>query len=159
MAELTLSRVPAMSTGMLVRRQPSEVFEAFVDPEITSKFWFSAGSARLQVGKPVKWDWEMYGISIEVKAKSLEPHRRIVIEWPGYKGQTTVEWTFEPHPDGTFVNVTESGFTGSGDELVQQVSDSTGGFCLVLAGLKAFLEHDLRLNLVRDRFPRGIGKH
>lgn len=57
----------------------------------------------------------------------------------------------------TVVNVTESGFTGSGDELVQQVADSTDGFSLVLAGLKGFL--DLQLNLVVDRFPKGIGEH
>ena len=43
----------------------------------------------------------------------------------------------------------------SGDELVKQVTDSTQGFSLVLAGLKAFLEHGIRLNLVADRFPEG----
>jgi hypothetical protein len=26
----------------------------------------------------------------------------------------------------------------------------------VLAGLKALLEHDVRLNLVADRFPKGL---
>lgn len=50
----------------------------------------------------------------------------------------------------------ESGFTGSGDELVKQVTDSTQGFTLVLAGLKALLEHDVELNLVADRFPAGV---
>jgi hypothetical protein len=30
---------------------------------------------------------------------------------------------------------------------------------LVLAGLKAFLEHNVRLNLVADRFPKGIKEH
>jgi uncharacterized protein YndB with AHSA1/START domain len=159
MAGLELSRVPEMKTGMLVRRPPSDVFEAFVNPDVTSKFWFSRGSGRLAAGKQVTWDWEMYGISIAVTAKVIEPPRRIVIEWPSYKAQTTVQWTFEPHPSGTFVDVTETGFTGSGDELLQQVTDSTGGFSLVLAGLKALLEHDVRLNLVVDRFPKGISKH
>lgn len=159
MAQLELSRVPEMKTGMLVRRPPADVFEAFVNPEVTSKFWFSRGSSRLEVGKPVKWDWEMYDMSITVKATAIEPHRRIVIEWPSYKGQTTVEWTFESLAAGTFVNVSERGFTGTGDELVQQVTDSTGGFSLVLAGLKALLEHDIELNLVIDRFPKGLAKH
>jgi len=159
MAQLELSRVPEMTTAMLIRRPPSDVFEAFVNPEITSKFWFSRGSARLEVGKPVKWDWEMYGMSIEVQAKVIDPHRRIVIEWPSYKGQTTVEWTFEPLATGTFVNVSERGFTGTGDELVKQVTDSGEGFSLVLAGAKALLEHDVKLNLVPDRFPKGLPKH
>ena len=35
------------------------------------------------------------------------------------------------------------------------VADSTEGFTLVLAGLKALLEHNVRLNLVADRHPNG----
>jgi hypothetical protein len=71
-----------------------------------------------------------------------------------------VEWIFSPQEDGTtFVTITETGFTGGGDELVKQVTDSTQGFSLVLAGLKALLEHDVRLNLVADRYPKGIAEH
>jgi hypothetical protein len=39
------------------------------------------------------------------------------------------------------------------------VTDSTQGFALTLAGLKAFLEHGVRLELVRDRYPEGIDEH
>jgi hypothetical protein len=68
-----------------------------------------------------------------------------------------VEWTFTPlDNDTTFVGITESGFAGSGDELTKRVTDSTEGFSLVLAGLKALLEHNVRVNLVADRFPKGI---
>jgi uncharacterized protein YndB with AHSA1/START domain len=102
----------------------------------------------------------MYGVSIPVTAKAIEPNKRIVIEWPGYSSSTTVEWMFAPQQDGTtFVSITEAGFTGDGDELVKQVTDSTQGFSLVLAGLKALLEHDVRLNLVADRYPKGIEEH
>jgi uncharacterized protein YndB with AHSA1/START domain len=66
-------------------------------------------------------------------------------------------WTFTPRPDGTtFVEITNSGFSGSGDEVVQKALDSTQGFALVLSGAKALLEHDLRLNLVGDRFPKDL---
>jgi uncharacterized protein YndB with AHSA1/START domain len=102
----------------------------------------------------------MYDVSALVNAKTIESNKRIVIEWPGYSGLATVEWTFTPQADGTtFVRITEAGFTGSEDELVQQVADSTQGFTLVLAGLKALLEHNIRLNLVADRFPKGIEDH
>jgi uncharacterized protein YndB with AHSA1/START domain len=143
---------------MLIRRPAAEAFEAFVNPDITTKFWFTKSSGRLETGKQVQWDWEMYGVSIPVTAKSIEPNERIVIEWPGYSGLTTVEWTFTPLPDGTFVGITESGFTGDGDSLMKQVAASTQGFTLVLAGLKALLEHGLRLNLVADRYPKGIAE-
>ncbi len=155
-----LTQIPVTKTGMLIRRPVADVFEAFVNPAITSRFWFTKGSGRLEVGKQVQWDWEMYGISVPVTAKTIEPNARIVIEWPGYGGATTVEWLFAPQRDGTtFVSITEAGFTGSGDQLVKQVTDSTQGFSLVLAGLKALLEHDVELNLVADRFPKGIEEH
>ena len=160
MDNLQLKQAPTTRTGMLVRKPVAEVFEAFVNPDITSKFWFTKSSGRLEVGKQVQWEWEMYSISIPVTAKAIEADKCIVVEWPGYSGLTTVEWTFEPQKDNTtFVRITEAGFTGDGDELVKQVTDSTQGFTLVLAGLKAFLEHNIRLNLVADRFPEGIEEH
>jgi uncharacterized protein YndB with AHSA1/START domain len=160
MDNLQLTHVPMTKTGMLVRKPVAEVFEAFVNPDITTKFWFTKSSGRLEAGKQVQWDWEMYGISIPVTAKAIEPNKRIVIEWQGYKGPTTVEWTFAPQKDGTtFVSISEEGFRGDGDELVKQVTDSTQGFSLVLAGVKSLLEHSVRLNLVADRYPKGIEEH
>jgi uncharacterized protein YndB with AHSA1/START domain len=160
MDNLQLKQIPVTRTAMLIRKPVTEVFEAFINPGITTKFWFTKSSGRLEVGKQVEWEWEMYNIAIPVTAKVIEPNKRIVIEWPGYTGPTTVEWTFEPQEDGTtFVSITEAGFTGDGDELVKQVTDSTQGFTLVLAGLKALLEHNIRLNLVADRFPKGIEEH
>lgn len=155
-----LTEVPKTDTGMLIRRPAAEVFEAFVDPDVTTKFWFTKGSGRLEAGKQVQWDWEMYDFSIQVTVKAIEPNRRILIDWPGYGSPTDVEWIFKPTEDGsTFVSITNSGFTGDGDQVVKQATDSTEGFSLVLAGLKALLEHDVQLNLVADRFPKGIEAH
>ncbi len=155
-----LSQVPMMKTGMLIRRPVAEVFEAFTNPEITTKFWFTKSSGRLEAGKRVQWEWEMYGLTVPVTVKVIEPNKRIVIEWSGARHPTTVEWKFAPQHDGTtFVSITEAGFTGDGDELVHKVTDSTQGFSLLLAGLKAFLEHQVQLNLTADRFPQGLEEH
>jgi uncharacterized protein YndB with AHSA1/START domain len=159
MKKVELSEPPVAHTAMLIRAPVSEVFEAIVDPSITSHFWFSKGSARLAVGKTVQWDWEMYDISNKVTAKRIEPNELIVMEWPGYSGQTTVTWKFEKVDGGTFVDVEETGWTGTGDELVKFVRNSTGGFTWVLAGMKAFLEHGVELNLVADRFPKDLDQH
>jgi len=160
MDDLRLTHIPVAGTGMLIRKAAAEVFEAFIDPDITTRFWFTKGSGRLEAGRQVQWEWEMYGISIPVFAKIVEPNRRIVIEWPGQGGPTTVEWTFIPREDGTtFVRIAHHGFSGDGDDLVKQAMDSTQGFSLVLAGLKAHLEHGIRLNLVADRYPKGIEEH
>src|SRR5215471_4074144 len=144
---LQLTETPTMKTAMLIRRPIVEVFEAFVNPDVATKFWFTKSDGRLEAGKTVQWQWEMYDISIPVTVKAVEADRQIVVEWEGYNGPTTVEWIFESQPDNTtFVRSTETGFIGNGDQLVKQVSDSTEVFCWVLAGLKALLEHDVRLN-------------
>ena len=160
MSDFQLTQVPRSEVGMLIRKPVEVVFDAFINPDVTTRFWFTKSSGRLEVGKQVQWDWEMYDISIPVTAKAIEPDKRIEIEWPGYSGPTTVEWAFESRPDAsTFVTIAESGFTGSGDELVKQVADSTQGFSFVLAGLKALLEHDIQLHLVADRYPAGVDAH
>ena len=160
MNNLQLKHVPIAKTGMLIRKPVADVFEAFINPDITTRFWFTSSSGRLEAGKQVQWDWEMYGISIPVTVRAIEPNERILIEWPGHGGPNTVEWVFTSLEDGsTFVSITNAGFTGDGDELVKQATDSTQGFSLVLAGLKALLEHNIQLNLVADRYPKGIEEH
>ena len=157
---MEIQHVPIAKTEMLIRKPISEVFEAFVDPAITSKFWFTKGSGRLETGKQIRWEWEMYNHSVEVSVKAIEENKRILIEWGAYREATTVEWVFTSRPDNTtVVSVANSGFTGDGDEVVKQALDSTGGFNLVLAAAKAFLEHNINLNLISDRFPDQFEKH
>src|SRR5262245_58643902 len=119
----------AAKSEMLIRRPVATVFEAFVDPAITSKFWFSRGSARLEAGKSVRWDWEMYGLSVEAKVKALEPNKRILVEWTAYGAPTDIEWVFTARPDGTtFVSVINSGFGGSPQEMANLAVGATEGF-------------------------------
>ena len=151
---------PVAKAEMLIRKPAAEVFEAFVNPAITCKFWFSKGSGRLEAGKNVTWHWEMYGFSVPVSVKAVEANTRILVKWSAYGPPTPIEWIFKARPDGTtFVSVMNKGFPGSEAEAVQHALDATEGFAFVLAGAKALLEHNVRLNLVADRFPDGIGKH
>ena len=144
-------------TEMLIRRPVAEVFEAFINPEITTRFWFTKSSGQLETGKRIRWDWEMYNSSTEVDVKAVEPNKRILVEWMGYGAPTTIEWIFTSQPDNTtFVSITNRGFQGSVEEIAQQAISSTEGFTFVLAGLKALLEHNINLNLIGDRFPDGL---
>lgn len=138
----------------LIRRPVSEVFEAFINPDITTKFWFTKSSRSLLPGKKVRWEWELYNAATEVDVKEIEPNKRILILWSGPDHPTTVEWIFTARPDNTtFVRITNSGFHGSREEIEKEAIGSTEGFTLVLVGLKALLEHDINLNLIADRFP------
>jgi len=146
-------------TEMLIRRPVAEVFEAFMDPAVTTKFWFTKSSGRLETGKRIRWDWEMYNSSTAVNVKAIEPKKRILLEWMAYGGPTMIEWIFIARPDNTtFVSITNSGFQGTGQEISQQAISSTEGFTCVLPGLKALLEHNINLNLIADRFPDGLGE-
>ncbi len=136
---------------MLIRRPVAEVFNAFIDPAVTTQFWFTKSSGRLEPGTQVQWDWEMYGASAHVEVKAIEPNQRILIAWDA---GDTVEWRFEPRGDDqTFVTITNTGFTGTDEEIMAAALDSTGGFTFLIAGLKAFLEHGIRLNLIADHVP------
>ncbi len=160
MEKIELTKPPVAKAQMLIRRPPAEVFEAFINPEITRKFWFTKSTGRLEPGKHVTWTWEMYGVSSEVEVKKIEPNRRILIDWGNYGEMTTVEWIFEPYEnDKTYVTITNSGFKGDGDKVVDEALDSKGGFTWVLAGLKALLEHGIELNAIVDAFPKGLVRH
>lgn len=139
---------------MLVRKPVSIVFEAIVNPEITTRFWFTKSSGRVDLGKRVRWDWEMFGVSDVLTVKEYEENSRILIEWDN--DPTVVEWRFEARgAEATLVRITNWGFPGTGDEALAQAVDSKGGYTMVLAGLKAWLEHGIELDLVRDQFPDG----
>jgi uncharacterized protein YndB with AHSA1/START domain len=145
-------KAPVAKAGMLIRRKARDVFEAFADPAITSRFWFSRGSGRLEPGARVRWEWEMYGAGADVVVKAVEPDRRILVDWG--EPATEVEWTLERRgADRTWVAIENRGFAGDADSQVEQALDSTGGFALVLAGAKVWLEHGIEPGFVIDRHP------
>lgn len=83
MSLLCLGSVPVVKTGMLIRKPQSVVFEAFADPAVTTRFWFTDSTGRLETGETVRWDWKMYGVFAHVIVKAIERDRRILIAWGG----------------------------------------------------------------------------
>jgi uncharacterized protein YndB with AHSA1/START domain len=148
---MSLITPPNARACMLIRRPVAEVFNAFVDPAVTTKFWFSRASARLAQGATVTWHWDFYGVFAEVTVRVLEPNRRIGFDWP-----TPVEMNFAARGEaGTFVSVLASGFEGTDDDRIAQALDSTEGFNLVLAACKIHLEHGIEPRLIADKNPDG----
>jgi uncharacterized protein YndB with AHSA1/START domain len=156
MNDLQLTQIPSVKVGMLIRRPPADVFRALVDPDITTRFWFTKSSGNVEPGADLRWEWEMYGASANVSVQEVEQDSRILFDWGDGDESTTVEFRFIPHGhDATYVEVTETGLRGDGDQLVSRAAGSTGGFTIALCALKALLEHDVALSVVRDRFPEG----
>ena len=145
---------PIVEVQMLVRKPAAEVFNAFIDPAVTTNLWFTKSSGKLETGKTITWTWEMYNVSTEVLVKEIVPPNKIIIEWGS--PATTVEFNFDAlSPDTTYVIIKNYGFNSSGDELIEKIKDTTGGFTTVVDGLKAWLEHGINLNLIRDKFPNA----
>ena len=93
---------------MLIRKSAAKVFEAFIDPSITRNFWFTKASGKLEMNKSVTWEWEMYGVSINVIAREIEPNKKIVFDWDD--PPKTVEFKFNSLSDDlTYITVKESG--------------------------------------------------
>ena len=152
---MTNKKTKCAEAQMRIRKPVEEVFEAFMNPEITKNFWFTRSSGRLEVGKSLKWYWDMYNVSTTVTAKEILRDQKILIEWDN--PPRIVEFKFqELHDESTYVSISECGFDKKGDDLITAIKGSTGGFTTVLDGLKAFLEHRINLNLIADKFPKEI---
>jgi hypothetical protein len=99
----------------------------------------------------------MYGVSAKVLVKEIVPNRKIIIEWG--EPATTVEFHFESLSEiSTYLIIKNYGFKQTGDELIATIKDTTGGFTTVVDGCKAYLEHGLNLNLIKDKFPTQLAK-
>ena len=144
---------PIVETQMLIRRPVSEVFKAFIDPEITTRFWFTKSTGKLETGKTVTWEWEMYGVSTEVTVLEIEANKKIKIEWG--EPATTVDFEFTAFSDSTtYVIIKNYGFSEKENDLIEVIKDNTAGFTTVLDGLKAWLEHGINLDLIADKYPQ-----
>lgn len=141
-------------TALLIRKPIAEVFNAFIDPQITTKFWFTKSSGNLETGKTIDWIWEMFDHTASVQVISIIPDEKIKIQW-GNDEDAIVEWLFKSMGSNkTFVTIINAWLKGTTDEIMAQIRDATGGFTWVLAGAKAYLEYGLELNLVADRYPK-----
>ncbi|CEI53230.1 hypothetical protein [Acinetobacter bereziniae] len=144
---------PTIETQMLIRKPVAEVFNAFIDPAITTKFWFSSSTGPLKEGKIVQWSWDKYQVKSKVMVFNILENKLIQIAW-GEDTKTSVDFIFEAvSVEQTYVMIRNYDIPLQGSELIKFIIDATGGFTTVLDGLKAYLEHGLVLNLVEDKFP------
>lgn len=136
---------------MLIRKPIEDVFEAFINPEVTTNFWFTKSTGKLEEGKTITWEWEMYGVKSVVKVDQVIPNELIKTVWR--EPSSNVDYEFKKMEKGTLVTIKSYGFAQTGEELLRQVNDNTGGFTTVLDGCKAYLEHGINLRLIEDKFP------
>jgi uncharacterized protein YndB with AHSA1/START domain len=138
----------AVTASMLIRRGPSEIFEAFVDPVMLRKFWLDSASGPLAEGAVVTWGFKVPGVSDTVRVTRFERPRALLIR---FSDGENVAMGFEFHDgDATRVTVTCTDFPESAD-LLSRATSTAEGYALVLSDLKTLLETGRSANLVRDK--------
>ena len=137
----------------IVRAAPIEVFNAFVDAEKMSKFWFTRRDKGLQEGETMSWfvGGAKDAYAFEVRVVEIKKPELIRIDWKFQERYNQVRWLIQDRKDGhSDLTIEESGFQGSKDQIIAAALDSTGGFNQVSIALKAYLEHDAIINVVTD---------
>jgi uncharacterized protein YndB with AHSA1/START domain len=144
-----------INVQMLIRKPISEVFKAFIDPEITTNFWFTKSSGKLEQGKVITWFWEMYNVSAEVTVEKIVENKLIKFDWGDPMPKVEFEFS-QINENATFVKIKNYGCKLTGKELIETVIGQAEGFTTVLDGLKAYLEYNIKLNLVGDKYVYGL---
>lgn len=153
---------PIVKAQMLIRKPIDKVFEAMVNPDITSKFWFTKSSGRVEPGKTLEWEWGQFGVKDTVDILEVKTGEYISLEWELGDLKTLVEMEFESYSNSsTLVKVSERGFWENHpakdeklEEKINLMLGQNGGWTLVLSNMKAWLEHEVDLNLIADHQPQ-----
>jgi uncharacterized protein YndB with AHSA1/START domain len=136
-----------VTASMLIRRSPSEIFEAFVDPDVLCRFWLDSASGPLTEGAVVEWRFKVPGVSDRITVTRFERPRRL--GWRFGDG-IEVDMTIELHDGGASrVAVHCAGLPEQG--LVEVAANVVEGFSIVLCDLKTLLETGRSAHLVRDK--------
>lgn len=151
--EHALTAPPKVEVGMGIRRPREEVFDAFTSGSTLSRFWLGSSDQDLAPSVSVTWTMEA-GVEVDVDIPRFVEHELVEFTWGVEDAhRTTVRLEFTEWDHGTMVHVTETGASGSAEEVASWAADSTGGFTMALGSAKAMLEHDLELHAVEDRAP------
>ena len=128
-----------------IPRPVHEVFEAIADPAHMANYFLTAGSARLESGASVEWEWADIGASMTVQVVDVEPDASLTLVWAATGDDTVI--TFElaaTGPDSTAVQVTERGWNADADGIAS-FGEQTGGWTDMLLCLKAYLVFGINL--------------
>jgi len=133
---------------MLIRRPPTDVFNAFVQPELITKFWLEGTTGPLGPAAQVQWRFMVPGATECVRVTTFNEPHRIAFTWAD--GGLDVDMKFSGEREGvTTISVEVRGFKS--DDGADQVVNATEGFSIVLCDLKVLLETGRSASLVKDK--------
>lgn len=139
-------------TKMKIFKPAHEVFEALINPEQMSNYWFSSGTGKMEQGKTVIWRYDEYNAEGAVNVLEVEENKKIVFSWGDDNQETVVTISLkELDNESTIVEVNESGLKEDDPEIVNKMLQQKEGWVYMLTCLKGYLENsvsNLRASLV-----------
>jgi len=133
---------PEVRLTVSIAAPPEAVFRALIEPEAINQ-WFGSESAVVEprVGGryALNWKYQVDGKDVTggpTRILELEPNRKLVLNWPDWRGDATVEgqtisFTLEPTGQGTRLTFVHAGFGRTTD-----IGDYPFGWAWFLGGLK-----------------------
>ena len=141
-----------VTTKFKILKPTNEVFEAIVDPEKMSNYWFSSGTGRVEQGKTITWRYDEYNAEGIVNIIEVERNKKIVFSWGEYGQETVVTITLTGLDNvNTVIAVNESGLKEDDPEIVSKMIGQKEGWVYMLTCLKGYLENgvtNLRASLL-----------
>lgn len=148
-----MSGINTANASIRIHASAEEVMSAFTDASKMNQFWFNRDDDGMAAGQSISFTIgsgeEVF--SFDVAVKELDFPNKLVIEWQGLDGSyTQVTWTCTEADGSTILSIEESGYSGDQENIFAGVKDSTGGFNQVIVAAKAFIEHGVSINVVKD---------
>lgn len=132
----------------IIDKPVETVFEAVADPgQLSAHFTTGGASGRMQAGETVMWEFADFPGPFPVKVLRVEPPHLIRFDWPRNdgKGENHVTFQFQPVGEGRCkVSVTKSGWSPNAGGL-QMAYGNCMGWSMMLAAMKAWLDHGIML--------------
>ncbi len=146
-AQHVLGRV-TVEVEDVVARPVAAVFEAIVDPAKMAQYFISRGSARLESGKQVTWEWSDVGTTLPIEVREVVADKKVSFLWTATGTPTVVTLALEPDGERTKITATEIPFELSEEAAARAIGQTRGwtDFCCCL---KACLQHGINLRVGR----------
>ena len=131
---------------LILPAPPARVWTALTQPDQLSAWFGTQATINLRPGGEVIFAWDSPtgdGATVRGVIEAVEPPNRFAFRWQSSAGllpMTRVEFTLEPHPEGTRLRVVESGFASLPPELRGRAhGDNTVGWQRELGELAHYL--------------------
>lgn len=135
-----------INAAIQVAKPRQEVFQAIIDPKKMSGYFISKGSATMEAGKEVTWQFPEFSDQFTVKVLKIVPDELVSFEWEGAKDHhLTVNIALTERPgNATLIKISE-GKMDNNEAGIKWLKGNTEGWANFLACLKAYLEYNINL--------------